>query len=308
MVGSDSNKRLTRSIDEISKNIWKKYRALKHGITIGEERLRKSFKPILEPLETITRKLNEPKLEVKTMKDDDVDDERGDTPLLTKRQLSFRDEDAGVVGTASSGSETPVFLRTHVLAETPEEVSAKDIIATPEGRQEARAFIESTFRGPLARKYLHMLVSGERDRLMDHVYGVRHDDNKWMIGDSALEIDTTDDFHIKGVRYKGTPGLYELMFMREPKKTLYDANDLAAYRSILLATNAYKQNYVASAQVNSNKGYKYKQIISRLVGKRFGRGHDVAYMTHTPTADILCTLGRPQRAGRSTETFNSVAA
>ena len=117
----------------------------------------------------------------------------------------------------------------------------------------------------LANKYMRMIVSAERDRLMDYTYGVRHESGKWMIGDSPLEIETDDSIFINGKRYKGTPGLYELMFMKHPKENVYNEMDLNAYKDILRDTNAHKHHYLVNAQVNTNRGVKYKQIILSLI-------------------------------------------
>ena len=119
---------------------------------------------------------------------------------------------------------------------------------------------------------MRMIISAERDRLMDYTYGVRYVDGKWMI--SPLEIDEDDNFIIKGVRYKGTPGLYELVFMKEPDEGVYNEADLTSYKAILIATNAHKHHYLASAQINSNRGTKYKKIISIMFPtKRTGHRH-----------------------------------
>lgn len=50
-------KRLTRDIDEISSNLRRKFRALKHGARDSYELPTKSYTPILEPLQSISQKL-----------------------------------------------------------------------------------------------------------------------------------------------------------------------------------------------------------------------------------------------------------
>ena len=97
-----------------------------------------------------------------------------------------------------------------------------------------------------------------------YTYGVRHENGKWIIGDSQFEIETDDTILINGKRYKGTPGLYELVFMKHPKENVFNDSDLKAYKDILRDTNAHKQYYLANAQVNANRGVKYKRIISQL--------------------------------------------
>jgi hypothetical protein len=296
----EKEKRLTRDIDVISRNIRRKYRTLKHGIRESEELFRKSYKPILEPLHSISQNLKEKARVVKSEKEEEEEEGVDTHDYVTPDDDDDVDDKPSPRRAAKSGA--PIrFLPTHVLAETMDSenvgttATAEDILSTPEGRQEARRYIDSTFRGPLARKYIRMSVSAQRARMMDHTYGVRHEDGSWMVGDSTLEIDENDDFHVKGIRYKGTPGLYELMFMKHPDDDVYDRNDLSAYKSILLATNGHKQHYLPGAQVNTNRGVKYKEIISRLFKKKHRGGggggggehrRDGTYMTFTPNAAI----------------------
>ena len=81
------------------------------------------------------------------------------------------------------------------------------MLDTPEGRREARRYFQDKYDSEsLANKYMRMIVSSERDRLMDYTYCVRHENGKWMIGDSPFEIETNDRILINGKRYKGTPG------------------------------------------------------------------------------------------------------
>ena len=57
----DKEKRVLPDIETISNNIRKIYRALKYGIQEEEEELTRSYKPILEPLKTISQALVEKK-------------------------------------------------------------------------------------------------------------------------------------------------------------------------------------------------------------------------------------------------------
>lgn len=286
--------RLSKDIDEISRNIRKKYRALKLGIQESDDLLTKSYKPILEPLKMISQKLGDSKQQppVETIKvkqeeeDIPISDDNTFTPVKRRGQRI-----------PSSASTTPAFITTEVLAETTTptnvddaNVTLEDVLATPEGRQSAQEYVENLFNGPLARKYLHMSMSDERQRLMDHTYGVRHVNNKWMVGDTPLEIDQNDDdFYIGEKKYKGTPGLYELLFMKHPAR--YTKHDLKEYKSILAATNAHKQYHLPGANVIRNKSQKYKEIIAPLFPPsrtRSGRGHTTTtYMVPKTSVDYV---------------------
>lgn len=50
---------------------------------------------------------------------------------------------------------------------------------------------------------------------MNDMNVVRHENRKQMVGDSTLKLDENYDFHIKGVRYKEAPGLYERLFIKQ---------------------------------------------------------------------------------------------
>jgi len=75
-------------------------------------------------------------------------------------------------------------------------------------------------------------------------------------------VDKTDNIIIDGVRYVGTPGLYELIF----KRVLNDGictEDKQKYKSMLLTTNAHRYNY---DRIRGNRRYKHKyQICNRAV-------------------------------------------
>ena len=76
------------------------------------------------------------------------------------------------------------------------------------------------------------------------MYGVRYEGGKFMIGVSNVKIDDNDNFHVKGKIYEGTPGLYELLFMKLSKK--YNKDDMRKYRSILLlATNRHMMKLIS---------------------------------------------------------------
>jgi len=60
-----------------------------------------------------------------------------------------------------------------------------------------------------------------------------------MFGDKYFNVDTNNFVIVDEVKYKGTPGLYELIFKRIPDDTIYTKDDKLTYKSILLTTNAH---------------------------------------------------------------------
>nr|CAH7768799.1 unnamed protein product [Callosobruchus chinensis] len=91
---------------------------------------------------------------------------------------------------------------------------------------------------PLPRKYIREMYADGETKETDQQYGVRLDTTveKFKIGDSQLDI-VGSDVYVKGKRYKGTQGLYELLFKKYPNKALFNDEDVDNYRRIVYKTN-----------------------------------------------------------------------
>lgn len=120
------------------------------------------------------------------------------------------------------------------------------------------------FKGKIAKDYFLKLIQGGKN--IDYNYGVRVEGDSWMIGNKVIDIDN-NDLIIDGMRYKGTAGLYELIFMNIPNEYIYTEEDLDAYAQILRMTNVHRTNYSSLGRVKSNRGIKYKTIISQLINR-----------------------------------------
>ncbi|KYM94628.1 hypothetical protein ALC62_14741 [Cyphomyrmex costatus] len=232
--------RTAKLIAKTRESIRKKHRALKTGIMESEIALEKKFKPIVEPLRQI------------------VD--------ITERDKSSKIRDVVKVKTLKDSQHHFPSTQDEEVFETSNrtdpslETSVREVLSTPQGRDRLNSQL-----GPLGHIYINALLSGDKRNEIDHVYGVYFDENGTMMGDKKFDVDTDDTIIIDGNRYKGTPGLYELIFKRLPDDDIYTENDKQTYKSILLTTNAHRRRHNAEMPVKSNKGYKYKYIIGPLV-------------------------------------------
>jgi len=86
-----------------------------------------------------------------------------------------------------------------------------------------------------------------------------------MLGNKKFDVDNSDHIIIDVVRYAGTPGLYEYIFKKIPDYDMYTEDDKRKYESILLATNAHRRNHTEHSHLRSNRGYKYRYIITSLL-------------------------------------------
>src|SRR6218665_150372 len=122
--------------------------------------------------------------------------------------------------------------------------------------------------GDIATKYLQQYASDIRT--VDTTFGINSKNGVFYIGDSPISIQN-NDVTVEDKTYAGTPGLWELLTMANPNKTIYDSDDLEEYAEILHVTNAMRQPKNPS-KPKSSKSQKYKKIIKPIWDAKVGKG------------------------------------
>lgn len=127
--------------------------------------------------------------------------------------------------------------------------------------------------GPRAAHYLQLSMTPQAD----HTFGLRVEDDTIMIGSLPVTFDG-DDIFVDGERYKGTPGLWELMVLKHPKD--FDVEDLHTYGDILRASNVmYQGNSALSQTPKASKSRKWKEIVSYIYKQdKYGSGVPTVFL------------------------------
>lgn len=247
------DKNLKRKLISTRKVIRGKIQALKAGTRNKEVELEKSFEPLTKSLKELSTKLH-----------DDVSDIKQE---LVKIEPKVEKEPNLNI------SKTPQFISTSMLAESEPLLDEDDYddgdddVANIQPEQISQAAMEEYLEqyDSLPRQYIEGMLSDNLDEY-DTKTGVRHDvtSDKFQIGNSNLEFNGPNII-IDDIKYVGTPGLYELLFKKEPRG--YKLEDKRNYRDILLRTNAHKRNYAATGQTVGNRSQKYKSIIQPLINQ-----------------------------------------
>lgn len=306
MTSLDSH--ITKKINELSRNIRKKYRTLKLNRSEENVELNRIFKPITEPLKKhIARQ--KPKKGVDDDNDDDNNDKDDDnndndddndddddkkTTLPTKRGevILKKKEDSPKYAAATAqpnwrNRSEVSFLPTESIGEfdTTTADDDDDSIFTTETsiaeQVSPTAYEEYLNDYPrLARSYIDRYIRDVDKNKFDTTYGITHDHltNKWLLGKDELDFDhQKDQFTIKGRTFKGTRGLYELLFMKDPHN--YTLEDSKHYKKILELTNVHKTGFSSTGKLRSSKNPKYTSIIKPTIDRNRLRAH-----THTGAA------------------------
>lgn len=262
MTSQTKRENLVKEIKQIRKDIKRKHRALTDSAITEQEELEKQFEPISQPLKKLVN-LHD-LLEGTDVKMDDIETR---LKKAKRRRETVEDEEeeeeiipnkSRKIGSIPEEPEMNTDEGQIITYET--QPTVQELISTPQGRSRASFYIDKSFTGRLVKLYLRKLIN-DKNKEIDHVYGVyfRGNDNTLMIGNSPIQFDN-DDIIINGTKYEGTPGLYELIFMRIPDSFIYSEEDLNVYAAILKSTNAHKH----LDRIKSNKGYKYINIIKKL--------------------------------------------
>ena len=122
--------------------------------------------------------------------------------------------------------------------------------------------------GPFASEYVNKVINDEMDGY-DTIYGVRFDGKRLLMGNTEIKINN-DIINVGGhSSFLGTPGLYKLVFLKEPGTESVERSDWKTYQKILSITKAHKKSFSPTGKVNrlvNNK--KYTRVISKLFPSR----------------------------------------
>ena len=130
------------------------------------------------------------------------------------------------------------------------------------GEAAVKAFSEKQF-GSVASPYIASYVFHASD--VDRDFGMRRDtDWKFRIGNANVEIDSDSNVILKGVSYKGTKGLFELLTRKKVDTSFITDSDMKAYRAILQSTHGHLENSDPSCSLKTTRGAKYKDVILKL--------------------------------------------
>ena len=115
--------------------------------------------------------------------------------------------------------------------------------------------------GPLA---VASLIKAFTKNNIDLTFGIYTADGKFKIGDKFIIIEN-DNIKVEDTIFNGTPGFWELVTSKNPQPENYTDEDLNKYQQLVILTNAaYKNNDPTQNKPKSNRGNKWKNIISPI--------------------------------------------
>lgn len=252
-----------KKVNQLARSIRKKYLSLKLGKSENDETLNKLFKPVVDPLERIIKnqlessKRNEvPTVNpiaaaaatatattakaMKSLPQLNITQQSNLTPPVTTTSTSDDEDDAEVYKDAKTFDDAS-------SSKSRDENITHNIDPVPE----------------LLKTFMMENLSSKDDKI-DKIYGPRyiHNTSTWKMGAKIIKFDKHGNISTGKRSYKGTPGLYQLIFYKKPQH--YDGKDVNLYKYLLNDTGAHLNSI---GNLKSSKQHKYLKIIKPLVKK-----------------------------------------
>ena len=157
---------------------------------------------------------------------------------------------------------------------------------------------EDELVGDIAIKYLRL-----DDKVKDKTFGINKIDGHHHIGDTHVIIHK-NNIIIDNEKFTGTPGLWDLVMLKDPPEKGYSERDYKNYARILIKTHVLHQgNNPNNPYPKSSKSYKWNRFLKHIweyKGAEF-EGEGVFIMPSDPNAllERLDLLLASQEAGHT---------
>ena len=157
---------------------------------------------------------------------------------------------------------------------------------------------EDELVGDIAIKYLRL-----DDKIKDKTFGINKIDGHHYIGDTHVIIHK-NNIIIDDEKFKGTPGLWKLIMLKDPTMENYTTKEYEDYIMILFKTHVlHKGNNPINPHPKSSKGNKWNKLLGTIWEnrKKVYEGKGIVIMSSDPNAllERLDLLLASQTAGHT---------
>lgn len=252
-----------KEIIQATKNVRKKYKLLKWGRTRVNEHMKEILKPVLDPLQEISKNTLPPPPSAPLVPP--KEEYKPKFPFVNKRRLKFESTRNETADDDNDDGDDDGF--------TEEEEEEEEHTKSFDANASLREYFDQY--PPISRQFVSLLLS-KNDYVDQTMYGPRLDraTEKLSLGSEVMRIAGVGDITIKNRVFPGTEGLYSLIFLKNPQT--FTKNDMDQYREILHLTNVYRTHYDPNEPIRGNRSRKYMEIIRPLI-KPSTSGGDESY-------------------------------
>lgn len=283
---------VSKKLQKISNSIRKKYLAMKLGETEASEEIDRLLKPVTSSLKDIEKNTRN--------RSEAIDKQASSSPSITGGVRNI------VAPSAPSTHPTPgpsssslssafprddLFLKDGEIFERKsqgdDDVFSADSTIHGDVEDEKEYNLSKRLKSldvylqqypDIAQFYVDQ-YSDKKNSQIDRIFGPKRDRklDKWTLGNKQMNILPSGDIRLDNEVFRGTEGLYNMLFMKQP--TDYNVEDEKNWRKMMLLTNAHKKNFKPNARVLATNSKKYQLHIKGLM-------HDVSVSEDDDDNDV----------------------
>ena len=280
-----SPEKVKKEIAKSRQIIREKFKLLKGQTDAANTYFKDKLEPLQKSVTSEIKGLHAPleKLIQRVTSQSEKENVRGNNAALTQeKNINFdklitpaEDEFVSIPDTSESENEVNTQLKVfEKLKGTPKAIKyASDVL--PQLDEDLQFYIKKFLSGDVTE--------------LDSQYGVKFNGKEWVIGNQIIKFSEDNFIIIDSKSFEGSPGLYNLLFMKMPDQDIIQPSDLLAYKRILELSSAHKKTYSSDKNIASNRGYKYLNIIAPLFNSRkshFGTGVNALQPVHEYYNDL----------------------
>lgn len=130
-------------------------------------------------------------------------------------------------------------------------------------------------------EHINKTINSKYNSAYDHVFGISYNPNtkQLLLGPEVIEIQGKN-LILNGKQFEGTPGLYNLLFLKDPKH--FTKNDNLNYIAMLKLSKVIYLNNDPSQRIKGNSSKKYIEIIKPYFIDKTGKGMNLLTVTNKP--------------------------
>ena len=256
--------RLLKELSENQKTIKRKFVELAENEKTFEESLKKSYAPLIEPLNKLVKSEPNGKILVKEEFPEIKNENKPIKKRKIKKQLDLIEKpETDIESEYESTFETTLRNDNDNAFNAERNMTTFDDSLEEEDDEDE--MVDDIYNNDGAEKtLLSQYIDNYRLKNKNDFGIYLTPKNVYKIGNLPVTID--DRISIGGKEYKTTQGLLELLFKPLVKKP-YTKDDLNNYRQILLDSNAYRENFDPEGKLMVRNSNKYRSIIKNLLLK-----------------------------------------
>ena len=302
-VLNQTKKVIKRKIIDAADNIRKKYLSLKLERSETDEAINKFLTPIRTPLTKIAENtsniIKAEKIKNEVKQEEEEEEETGDKKLFPKTAAFLptkvvAESAIDNLKSDSDSDEDEVFNK-HA---TQHESDLQKSISEKSGSY--REYLEQYPK--LVQKYIDLYYNDPNK--IDQTYGLNYDKqtDNWKMGSEIIKFLPNGDLKVADGTYRGTRGLYDLLFLKEP---MYPTRgDESQYQDILKRTNAHRRGHSQLGQIKGSNSIKYKQFIQPITAIK--STNVTASTSSSPKSRLPSSIAR-NKSGTSLLEYNEKA-